>query len=473
MKKFKVNVIENGIAIGPAFKIEHNFNPKGKFHGVHKELDLLEKSIEKTTSDLNKLYEKLIDESRESDAEIIKVHQLMIEDEMFTDSIKRNITDNKDNAVKAILKTRDEFAAIFQEMDDEYVAERVNDIRDISSQLISNINNKHHSIVKKPFIIVTDEITCSDILNFDKDEILGIVTSKGLTMSHAAILARKKQIPTVFGIENLNDLINDGDTILIFNSDLIINPSEESILKAKNELKELKRQKMELKKLADLKIKRRNGHEIQVQANISSSKDLNDVIENNIYGIGLYRTEFFFLNKSALPSEEEQFQEYKKVLEKMKGKEVTIRTVDLGSDKKVEYINHRIEKNPALGKRGIRILIDDVNLLKIQLKALFRASCYGNLKIMYPMITSVKEVKFIQKQVKIVARELEEGGHDYNIPPQGIMIETPAAALISDELAPLVDFFSIGTNDLIQYTLAVDRENMDIINYFDLNILQY
>lgn len=217
----------------------------------------MEKSIEKTTSDLNKLYEKLIDESRESDAEIIKVHQLMIEDEMFTDSIKRNITDNKDNAVKAILKTRDEFAAIFQEMDDEYMAERVNDIRDISSQLISNINNKHHSIVKKPFIIVTDEITCSDILNFDKDEILGIVTSKGLTMSHAAILARKKQIPTVFGIENLNDLINDGDTILIFNSDLIINPSEETILKAKNELKELKRQKMELKKLADLKIKKK------------------------------------------------------------------------------------------------------------------------------------------------------------------------------------------------------------------------
>ena len=469
MKKYAVDVIERGIAAGSVFKLDSNDNSIPKFQSVEKELQVLQNALNKTLDDLDALYENLISQSDESEAEIIQAYILLAEDETFLDSIKSNIKKYKKSAYESVSLTTDELVSIFESMDDEYMAQRANDIMEVSSQILDNIINKKQKIPEQPSILIAENLTCSNILNFDEDLILGFVTSKAFTLSHAAIIARKKEIPTVFGIDNIMDLVEKGDTVLINEDELIINPDEEVIDKAQMKINELNDLKLELKQFKDLKIETEDGCEIQVFANISSSKDLDLVIENNFQGIGLFRTEFFFMNKNKLPYEEKEMEEYKTILDKLGDKEVIIRTMDVGSDKPLDYIKHEKEKNPALGTRGVRVYIDNIEIFKRQLRVLLRASCYGNLKIMYPMITSVNEVKFIQRQVKIVEKELKEEGYDYNVPPQGIMIETPAAALISDELAQLVDFFSIGTNDLTQYTLAWDRENPNISSYFDLN----
>ena len=468
MKKYNAKIIEEGIVMGPAFRLNYPIiDSVAEFQGVEKELELAEKSIKKTRFNLRNLHAALTKDLRQTEADIVHIHQLMLEDDTFTNSIRKNISEYRNSAHDAILKTKEEFVSIFQNMDDEYMAQRANDICEISSQVLNNLVSWNRTMPKKPSIFIVDELTCNDIITIDKNLVLGFVVSKGLELSHAAILARTSEIPTVFGIENIGHLVKNADTVIINKSEVIVDPDEATIQEFEIKCEQFRQEKLELEKFKGLKTQTTDGREIQVFANIFSADDLKGDIQDYVQGVGLFRSEFLFMERTEPPSEEEQYIEYKRVLEKLGSREVVIRTIDVGSDKPVSYIDYGEEKNPALGKRGIRVCLDNPDMFKTQLRALLRAACHGNLKIMYPMVTSAEEVKLIQKQIETAARELESEGQEYRIPPQGIMIETPAAALMSDELAGMVDFFSIGTNDLTQYTLACDRENTNLSGYFD------
>ena len=421
---------------------------------------------------LQELYQKALKEVGEANAAIFEIHQMMLDDGDYNESVENIIETQKVNAEYAVAVTGDNFAQMFRAMDDDYMRERAADVKDISERVLSVLNGgrKGKVITDEPVIIVADDLAPSETVQLEKDMVLSFVTVHGSVNSHTAILARTMAIPALIGTEELplDDMV-DGKLAVVdgLNGKIYVEPDAQTL----EEMKKRRQAELEKKELLQLLKGKENvtldGKKIMLYANIGNIKDLATVIQNDAGGIGLFRSEFIYLEKDRYPTEEEQFSIYKTAVETMAGKRVIIRTLDIGADKQCEYFKMDKEENPALGYRAIRICLTRPEIFKTQLRALFRASAYGNLAIMYPMITSLWEVKRIKEIVEEVKAELTEKQLEFGNPQQGIMIETPAAVMMSGELAKEVDFFSIGTNDLTQYTLAIDRQNPKLDKFYD------
>lgn len=421
---------------------------------------------------LQELYQKALKEVGEANAAIFEIHQMMLDDGDYNESVENIIETQKVNAEYAVAVTGDNFAQMFRAMDDDYMRERAADVKDISERVLSILNGgqKGKVVTDEPVVIVADDLAPSETVQLEKDMVLSFVTVHGSVNSHTAILARTMAIPALIGTEELplDDTV-DGKLAVVdgLNGKIYVEPDAQTL----EEMKKRRQAELEKKELLQLLKGKDNvtldGKKIMLYANIGNIKDLATVIQNDAGGIGLFRSEFIYLEKDRYPTEEEQFSIYKTAVEMMAGKRVIIRTLDIGADKQCEYFKMDKEENPALGYRAIRICLTRPEIFKTQLRALFRASAYGNLAIMYPMITSLWEVKRIKEIVEEVKAELTAEQLEFGNPQQGIMIETPAAVMMSGELAKEVDFFSIGTNDLVQYTLAIDRQNEKLDEFYD------
>lgn len=421
---------------------------------------------------LQELYQKALKEVGEANAAIFEIHQKMLDDGDYNESVENIIETQKVNAEYAVAVTGDNFAQMFRAMDDDYMRERAADVKDISERVLSILNGgqKGKVVTDEPVIIVADDLAPSETVQLEKDMVLSFVTVHGSVNSHTAILARTMAIPALIGTEELplDDTV-DGKLAVVdgLNGKIYVEPDAQTL----EAMKKRRQAELEKKELLQLLKGKENvtldGKKIMLYANIGNIKDLATVIQNDAGGIGLFRSEFIYLEKDRYPTEEEQFSIYKTAVETMAGKRVIIRTLDIGADKQCEYFKMDKEENPALGYRAIRICLTRPEIFKTQLRALFRASAYGNLAIMYPMITSLWEVKRIKEIVEEVKAELTAEQLEFGNPQQGIMIETPAAVMMSGELAKEVDFFSIGTNDLTQYTLAIDRQNPKLDKFYD------
>lgn len=421
---------------------------------------------------LQELYQKALKEVGEANAAIFEIHQMMLDDGDYNESVENIIKTQKVNAEYAVAVTGDNFAQMFRAMDDDYMRERAADVKDISERVLSILNGgqKGKVVTDEPVIIVADDLAPSEAVQLEKDMVLSFVTVHGSVNSHTAILARTMAIPALIGTEELSlDDTVDGKLAVVdgLNGKIYVEPDAQTL----EEMKKRRQAELEKKELLQLLKGKDNvtldGKKIMLYANIGNIKDLATVIQNDAGGIGLFRSEFIYLEKDRYPTEEEQFSIYKTAVETMAGKRVIIRTLDIGADKQCEYFEMDKEENPALGYRAIRICLTRPEIFKTQLRALFRASAYGNLAIMYPMITSLWEVRRIKEIVEEVKAELTAEQLEFGNPQQGIMIETPAAVMMSGELAKEVDFFSIGTNDLTQYTLAIDRQNPKLDKFYD------
>ena len=474
MQTYRGKSVFGGVAVGKicVYQKGEQTVKRTKIENAEQEKARFNAAVQESIRQLGELYEKAVKEVGEANAAIFEIHQIMLEDEDYLDAVQNIIDTQKVNAEYAVAVTGDNFAQMFAAMEDEYMRGRAADVKDISERIVRVLSGGAGQGIHtdEPVIILADDLAPSETVQLEKDKVLSFVTVHGSVNSHTAILARTMSIPALIGTDVALDETVDGKFAVVdgTNGVLYVEPDEETLETMRRRQREEQEKKELLQTLKGRETVTMDGKKIRLYANIGNSKDLASVIQNDAAGIGLFRSEFLYLEKETFPTEEEQFQVYKQVAETMAGKPVIIRTLDIGADKQIGYFDLPKEDNPAMGMRALRICLTRPEIFKTQLRALFRASAFGKLGIMFPMVTSVWEVREAKRMCEEVRRELKNEGIPYSEDVQiGIMIETPAAAINSDRLAKEVDFFSIGTNDLTQYTLACDRQNNDLGRFYD------